>query len=64
MALAPQALARRLALDPASVLMNAIVVLAHVRDIEEWLQQGWYAACSPWHPVSRHYGRVYMWRPL
>ena len=44
--------------------MNAIVVLAHVRDIEEWLQQGWYAACSPWHPVSRHYGRVYMWRPL
>ena len=36
--------------------------LAHMRDIEEWIGQGWFAALVPVHPVQRAYGRLYVWR--
>lgn len=42
--------------------VNRIAVLAHIRDLEEWLAQGWIAACSPCHPVQRAYGKVIVWR--
>jgi len=37
-------------------------VLAHMRDIEEWIGQGWFAALVPVHPVQRAYGRCWVWR--
>lgn len=39
-----------------------IVMLVDLRDLPKFLAEGWQAADSPWHPVSRHYGKIYVWR--
>jgi len=41
---------------------SMVAVLAHIRDIEEWLGQGWQVAMVPVHPVQRAYGRCWVWR--
>ena len=41
-----------------------IAVLAHIRDLEEYIAQGWVAAMVPAHPVQRAYGRVLVWRAV
>jgi len=42
--------------------VTRIAVLAHIRDLEEWVAQGWNVATGPAHPVQRGYGRCYVWK--
>ena len=43
---------------------DALAVLAHLADIEEWIAQGWTVGPVNWHPVMVAYGRVYVWRTI
>jgi len=42
---------------------SVIVTLASLRDIEEWIAQGWYCGrLDNRTPVQRRYGAFYVWR--
>lgn len=39
-----------------------IVMLVTLDELPRYLADGWQAAMQPWHPVSRHYGKIYIWK--